>query len=123
MIPIFATAAAVAFNLSCAISSIGFMGEMPKKPDAPLTALFRVDLTSRRYCEGDCRSTEPIAKVTATDLYLKMTDEPRLKEFLRINRESGDMLSIWRLGSTSANSTEMATCTPSQFTGFPSRKF
>lgn len=123
MTPILVAGAAAAFNLSCSISSIGFMGEMPRKPNAPMTATFRVDLAARRYCEGDCRSTESIAKVTSTDLYLKMTDQPRLKEFLRINRQSGDMLSMWRLGSTSADSIETATCTPSRFTGFPSSKF
>ena len=118
----FVAAAASAFNLTCVVTSFGFMGEMPKRPETPMTNEFRVDLATRRFCEGDCRSTMPIAKITETDLFLKLTDEPRLKEFLRISRESGEMLSQWQIGG-SAESTEAGSCQVSAFTGFPAQKF
>jgi hypothetical protein len=114
---------AVAFNLSCSIVSFGFMGAMPTIPSTPMAAaVYRVDLVSRRFCQGDCRTTEPIAKITATQLFLKLTDEPRLMEYLSINRESGDMLSMWSVGRSPA-SVETGTCAATEFTGFPARKF
>ena len=115
-------AAATAFNLTCTVTSGSTMGAPPKKLEHPEAWSFRVNLEEGRYCDGDCRATERIAKITSKTLYLRMIEGESLKETLQIDRESGDLLHVSEFaGKVVSNWT--GTCKVSAFTGLPRRKY
>lgn len=112
-------AAAAAFNLSCSIAWMSLAGEPVHKPTIPIINEFRIDLAGKQFCSGDCNETEPIAKISATHVYLRLISGPNRKEYLAVNRESGEFESIVEVGG--ARLVETGVCTPSAFAGFPTR--
>ncbi len=114
-------AVAAAFNLTCPIAFTGLTGEMIHRPSTPMEVKLRVDLTTSRFCSGNCTQTEGIAKTTPVKIYFRMHDEPMHGEYLAVSRESGDFMSITKFGRI--EETQTGTCTVGAFTGFPSRKF
>ena len=118
-----AAAAAMAFNLSCDLH----MKLVASHDTAPMEAdqrkTFRVDLTSLRWCEGDCRETKPVVRVRDTLLILIDDSDPRIDayESLTINRESGRYDHHMRINESSVD--EKGVCKPTPFTGFPASKF
>lgn len=85
-------AALVAFNLVCA-------GSMSTETTAgtetkPYESTYRVDLTRKLWCDGECKERFPIAVVRATTLVLQdeSTDTPSEKSTMSVivNRETGE---------------------------------
>ena len=114
-------AAATAFNLTCTITSGSIMGAPLKKLEHPEPWSFRVSLHEGRYCDGDCRASQSIAKITSTTLYLRMIEGESLKETLQIDRESGDLLHVSEFAGKVVSNWS-GTCKVSRFTGLPRRK-
>lgn len=115
-------AAAMAFDLTCSVTSGSIMGAPPKKLEHPEKWSFRVNLEEGRYCDGDCRATQPIGKITPTTLYLRMIEGESLKETLQIDRASGALLHVSEFaGKVVSNQT--GTCKVTPFTGLPRRKY
>lgn len=111
------------FDLSCETRYIFGVSEVPpKKVTGKFGPFFKVDLATGRFCEGSCAETHPIAKITATDLFLRLENTGSLKEYLRISRESGQYESRIQIGDGEPFATT-GVCEPKPFTGFPTRKF
>lgn len=117
-----AAATLAAFNLTCTVTLESMAGEFPKKPETAFNPAFRIDLAARRFCQGACSETAPIAEITDTKLTLIRAKTGRLWQLIEINRESGAYLSQIQVGDGQP-STFYGTCEPSAFTGFPVKRF
>lgn len=100
-------------------------GKMTQLLDKPIYQSFRIDLAADRYCSEDCTETRPIYRVAQTGIVLDYLETPDHKGTERIevvNRESGAYhFQLWFDGETTL--TKDGSCSPSQFSGFPKRKF
>ena len=93
------------------------------RQEAPFSSTYRVDLQRRLWCRDDCRSNEPIARLTSNKLYLVEYEHADIEstERLYINRESGDYVRRHDMGNQST--IVVASCKRSPFTGLARRKF
>ena len=105
-----------AFNLVCS----GTQTEGP--PEGPRTGrafeqTYRVDLTARRWCSGECDESVDIERITDRELVLSRSKN----EHTKLNRESGN-LEVVRLTGDHAVM-RFGQCKRRPFTGLPKRKF
>jgi len=118
-------AAAATFNLVCS-GTATTTGSLSSPSSKPWSQTFRIDLDQKRWCDGDCRDTGPIADVSATKLILenKDTNSPggRITSFTAIDRETGayqSSLIIKLIHSRPSVDEWKGACTLAPFTGFP----
>ena len=112
---------APAFNLVCQGTEMRTSGTGLQ--EFPYERVFRIDLGSRRYCEGSCETTRPIANIEPTRITLHdSTDRRGFGSDLIINRESGGLAaSSSRVDGMVSITT--AQCRRAMFTGFPQVRF
>lgn len=118
-----AAAVASTFNLVCAgeVKSFG-AGEAGSEP---FETIYRVDLDSGTWCEGECSEQKPLAKVTGTTLIFEDELEEgatsRTERMSMVSRETGELLSksitLASYGKLSLFYTGQ--CEAAPFTGFP----
>lgn len=128
MTPLLALTAAVsAFNLTCTGTMHSFSratGSVSK----PYTAIYRIDLTRKIWCEGDCKGTAPIARVLPTSLFLRDEDGNSASDTQTdadwIDRETGEHHSLLEtsLSGMTVRIRMEGHCERSAFTGFPKFK-
>lgn len=118
--------ASVAFNLICSgtLSTTTALGSEKE----PYTSTFRLDLDSRRWCEGDCRFVKELSGLSDTLITLeaKNADTPRTRDLLLnvIARDTG-IHTINAAAGTGAGAVVMkwsGVCEKAAFTGFPAVK-
>ena len=117
---------ALTFNLICAGTASNLQysgGAVVSREAAPFASTYRVDLGRRLWCKDDCRSNEPLARVTDDELWLIDYGHPDIGSSSRlyINRESGDLVKRFDMGDAATVVT--ASCKRSRFTGLARRKF
>jgi hypothetical protein len=118
-----ATAVAATFNLICSGTS------ETRTVDGTSTESYRYeyrfDLTQNKWCDGECRETRNILRVSPTRIVLTdqdiETSERRDMSFEQINRETGEHYSssIYRNGISRMLRESRGHCEPAPFTGFP----
>lgn len=121
-----ALAAAAAFNLICSGTTHSSKGFAENYPDAPFNEVYRVNLTSKRWCSRECTETQPIFEVTPERIVFEQDIRGDYDDTGRfVNRENGvyayrdrrligsDIFLTWTRGS----------CKRAPFSGFPARKF
>jgi hypothetical protein len=64
------TIAALAFDLVCAGWATFPDADVKSDKRLPIAMTLRIDLENRRWCQSPCRSTSPIADVSATEIIL-----------------------------------------------------
>jgi hypothetical protein len=111
------TIAALAFDLVCAGWATFPDVDVKSDKRLPIAMTLRIDLENRRWCQSPCRSTSPIADVSATEIILSASKN----EYERISRESGEYWSESRFGKERYY--ESAKCEVQQFSGFPKLRF
>lgn len=121
----FLAAAAVAstFNLVCSGEVKSFGGG--EAGSEPFEKIYRVDLDSGKWCEGECPEQKPLAKVTGTSLTLEdeLTEgaTSRTERMSMVSRETGEFVSkSIILGSYGKLSLYYSgQCEAAPFSGFP----
>ena len=117
--------AVAAFNLVCTGTMIMGSAAHEYEPlEGRFTTTIRVDLTSRRWCDGECRETAPLVRVTPTEIVfaeLRPGGGSPSGGTHSVNRESGAYLYASRAGPVFLSHT--GTCRRAPFTGFPARRF
>lgn len=115
------------FDLECSGTTVsGTLKEISEKKDAAiLQRSYRVDLDGRRYCTAECTETFPIHNVNSKFIILHedRDDETFFEHVIFLNRESGELVDRWKLGSPFSGILGTAKCTKKRFSGFPVRKF
>lgn len=117
--------AATAFNLVCTGTADEiWVGGSTKEPYAET---FRIDLDTKMWCSGDCRSPKPIKAVEPTRIVLQdeKIDTPR--QFSKVSEEFNRELGIYiynretgiSLTPSSRLSARSGRCEKREFTGFP----
>lgn len=115
--------ATAAFNLNCAgtLETLSILGSASK----PYASVYRIDLTTNKWCEDDCKIQFDIAKVSPLQITLqeKNIDTPRQHESINsfIKRETGDQFVFAKsgVGASALAMTWKGKCIRSDFTGFP----
>jgi hypothetical protein len=111
------------FDLLCADEFVYFNKKLDK--GWPLsTRSIRIDLSSERFCEGNCTQTAQLASVNDTELFLKSDkfEDGSDREIFLINRESGQFWDVINPNSD-MELKFVGTCQKRTFSGFPSKKF
>lgn len=94
----------------------------------PYTSHFRIDLTSKQWCEAECKAIFPIADVQPASIVLQNKDVDSITEksllVNRINRETGEhvITSTYQLRrdrSSMMLMTYKGACEKQAFSGFP----
>jgi hypothetical protein len=120
--------AVAAFNLVC--TGTGVTGlfqpgsvQIQQKKEEPFTAILRVDLDSKRWCSGECETTQPIFSVEPTRIIFRKDSDSDLQAdtITFANRESGYYFDRNRVGQFL--SMNIGSCEKAPFSGFPERKF
>ena len=118
-----AATVASTFNLVCAgeVKSFG-AGEAGSEP---FETIYRVDLDSGTWCEGECSEQKPLAKVTGTTLTLEdeLTEgaTSRSERMSMVSRETGEFVSksITLASYGRLSLFYRGQCEVAPFTGFP----
>lgn len=115
-------AAVAAFNLIC--NGTTFVGDMKKENQSAYSQTFRIDLEVGRWCSGACETTDTIARISDTQIVLKLEreDEPHFESFILLNREDGSILDRTKFDYQLLIMSS-GKCKRGPFTGFPARKF
>lgn len=117
-----ATAALVAFDLVCHGMMTGYQDKGGKASSKPSTMSFRVDLAKGRWCDGtECSSTQPLVRVTPTEIWFQDFAKNSMAVTSVANRETGQLrysMNIMGMGVEFSGS-----CEKQRFSGFPLRKF
>jgi len=122
-------ATAMAFNLICSgqtswSSKIAFA---PPDSVGTFEIVYRVDLSSGRYCVNKCTSTRPIHEVTTTRIIFELEERGTLDDTLTfVSRENGrytDRTRRYISGDTVMINLSQGECRSAPFTGFPALKF
>ena len=121
-----AAAVAQAFNLSCTGTQTSDSAYAGHKVEA-YTSIYRINLTSKKWCEEDCKFLRDFAGIDQTRLTL--TDKPNTvssigsDSFLNyIDRETGENHIFYtaRIRAIGPESSEWkGQCVKQPFTGFP----
>lgn len=119
-------ALATSFNLRCT-GTVTFGGLMNMaeitKNSRPIVQILRVDLASQRWCMGDCKQTDPIYRISDTEIIFKFENEKDSETIVKVNRESGEYLNRFRDLHAKLVSMSFGTCEREEFGGFPAKKF
>jgi len=115
-----------AFDLVCSgqttFSDVAGSTITPLGEPSRFSSRIRIDLTSRRWCAGECTTTSEIAKISDTDIVFEQASTNVADHEIRVSRQSGEFVDtsrlIWRSGSASIFKTQ-AVCTRAEFSGFP----
>lgn len=84
----------------------------------PYTRRYRVDLGSRRWCEDECRSSFPLAGISATRLTFEESAEGETRIHSFVNRENGYHSSTATDGS-GLRIEWTGSCEAARFSGMP----
>lgn len=126
-----AFAAALAFNLNCeGLRETGsfnaLTGEVRRQQTRPLSAYtLRVDIASGRWCDQDCATTSPFHSVSDEEIVFSQQAGAMLKPTPRfmVNRTTGDLSYLRRDAMNGTYEAWTAKCEPTDFSGFPKKKF
>lgn len=124
-----ASPAMAAFNLECSGDlTTGSEGAPETRTTLPLsTFVYRIDLEAKRWCAGDCATTEKIADIQDTLIFFAYEPYGEPGVWTYVNRESGEYVSLtkWKSkpGVKDFYVYTSAHCQRAVFTGFPERKF
>lgn len=117
----------VAFNLICSgTQTTGPLTLSIPKDGQPFSIVYRVDLARMRYCSGECKTTFPIKRASATEIVFNSTgmNEVGFGGTTSVNRESGSYNDVTVFeGKPYTRILRMGSCDKMPFTGFPKRKF
>jgi hypothetical protein len=118
-----AVAAGSAFNLLCT-GMVTTEGGSAREP-APYRMVYRIDLASGRYCDGDCRLTRALFEVQPARITIDQQGNPRPRasdySINVIERDSGDQTILTASGRAGVRVYVKSTgrCERQPFTGFP----
>ena len=114
-----ALAVAVAFNLVC--SGDITAGDLKPNQALPKTGtfkrVFRIDLSSAKYCSDECEHTSPLEKVSQKAIVFTWSNS--LMEY--VDRETGEYFFLFRRLPWVYS--KNGKCERLPFTGFPALKF
>lgn len=119
--------AASAFNLIC--SGTSYHVDRITAPHRNIHAFeitYRVDLTRKRYCEGQCSSTRNLSSVSETMIVFLQEQQSRVDDtIIYAKRETGQYFNRRRWDDGRDMQVDLAegTCRRAPFTGFPALKF
>lgn len=122
MNPIWIAAASTAFNLVCN-GTTTTTGPASAPVEKDFATVFRIDLSSERWCAQECKETNQIYSISNTKLVLKYVDSQDLYLTQIINRESGSYFFMINFIKDKVTVTATANCSVDVFTGFPIPKF
>ena len=108
------------FNLECS----GFETRKPL-PDAKFQVDLRIDLSSRRWCDGVCASTNDIIKTTPTQIVLEDGSDKVLPighTYATLSRDNGRYVRVRQLPPPLVN-IAVAECVRKPFSGMPRLRF
>jgi len=109
-----------AFDLWCEGKQTEFTKEGPL--ETVFTRIFRIDLASGRYCDGDCTSTRAIFRVEDNKItFFDSFSQSGLGSEQSVNRETGELFE-GRIG-VDATTLSFGQCERRPFSGFPQRQF
>jgi hypothetical protein len=116
------------FDLVCpgnqvsGLRSAGALGLQGQKAEK-VTLYFRVDISAKRWCGGDCLKTADINEVTDRTIMLVRDKDEQIGfvSELGMNREDGSFIKRTIVGDFVAVTT--GTCERATFSGFPARRF
>lgn len=120
-----AQADASRFDLICTGNSAS--GKLSRAFDVKTTGRFtdryRVDLTAKKWCMGECTSTSDLYEVTERIIVFHRQEDKDGDEFAFVNRESGHYVHRFRSYLLDVANLNDGTCEPAAFSGMPIRKF
>lgn len=113
------------FDLICSgTSSFGSLAKLTEpRIETQFSLRYRVDLTTRKWCSGDCISSSDLAEVTDRVIVFERHEDKDGDEVALVNRESAHYtyrLRSWIFESVTLNE---GSCEPAPFSGLPVRKF
>ncbi len=118
-----------AFDLVCTGQStlsdvIGF-SSTPFGAPSKIERRFRVDLQTRRWCEGECSGTHELKSVTDTQIIFSESESTDSDQVTAVSRENGHFVDRTRIISPKVISVFMTdgTCARADFSGFPKLLF
>jgi hypothetical protein len=119
---------ASSFNLNCtATKSVSTLGtpksETISKDEVAFT--FRVNLTTGLWCWNRCTATSRIAAVDDSSITFHRQEDDTGDEVTTVNRRTGALFERERIFLRPGMfiTLTQGTCEPSDFTGFPAKKF
>lgn len=127
MIELFLAAAAtpLSFDLLCIGSlsrnDLNSPSMFPKVIEKDAVRIYRISLTDKKWCSGDCKETQDLHGVNSNEIVLKDANGVGYEISISVNRESGRMLYRQVIGSEVE--VMIAKCQPKQFSGFPKKLF
>lgn len=122
-----AAAAALTFNLNCAIT-VEFRNVQNPNKISSYDTEYRVNLKENKWCLGDCVEINEIVEIQPTKLTLKKVEKDgrwgKEDEVLEIDRETGEVYGQTASGKGiwSSWTYTKGKCAASPFTGFPAIK-
>jgi hypothetical protein len=121
-----AAAGATTFTLNCNVRTVAEDMTAAKRlsvPADPKTIVYRVDLDRLRWCNGDCKFTQPIVNVTAEEIRLQQDESQQSLSVTTLDRETGELLILVTPKDRSLALVTSGKCQVAPFTGMPEPKF
>ncbi len=121
-----------AFDLVCSgqstMSDVDGFSIKPFGASSPFVQRFRIDLASRRWCEGECQVTKSLSEVTDTVIIFEQSQSKTggFDHGRGVSRESGRYIDRTKISNDKDNGTIImveASCVRYPFSGFPKKLF
>lgn len=113
-------AAATAFNLGCVGDEVETINDQQR--DSSFEVTLRIDLSANRWCDGDCITTSPILRLSATTIILEEGKSIiGLDVETHLQREVGRYVRV--VAGHNYSLIDVGLCQRRPFTGFPAQKF
>ena len=127
MTPLLIAVAASSFNLVCTGTAYHvdkLFAPAERKNVHPFEVIYRVNLTTKRYCQGPCTTTSSLAEVSETSIVFVLDQNQSYDSMIFANRDNGNYINRQRwYGENVEVNLASGKCQRTPFTGFPTRKF
>ena len=129
MLVLAAVAQSNAFDLVCTgqttLSDVVGFSSTPYGLPGKFEHRFRIDLSSRRWCDGDCQATHEINEVSDTMIVFEQSKSDAVGHGAAVSRETGTYIDRTRIFGPKVTEIFLtqASCVRADFSGFPKKLF